>query len=161
MKTLPLGRAGTTFLVWKHVAFPNFCKHMCSVASVMSDSVWPHGLQPARVLCSWGFSRQEHWGGLPCPPLGDLPGPGISPTSLMSPAPAGEFFTTSAPWAALLHAYSTPDESFHSFPGEVSHPEHMTAKPYFCLFFCASSFSHEFAEVLACSGNCSLGWSVV
>ena len=24
-----------------------------------------------------GFSRQEHHGGLPCPPLGDLPNPGI------------------------------------------------------------------------------------
>ena len=169
VKTLPLGRAGNTFLVWKHVAFPHFCKHTCSVASVVSDSVWPHGLQPARVLCPWGFSRQEHWGGLPCPPPGDPPGPGIRPMSLMSPALVGEFFTTSAPWAALLHTYSTPDEHFHSFPAEASHPvrvahisfNHMTAKPYFSLFFCASSFSHEFAEVLACSGNCSLSWSVV
>ena len=29
-----------------------------------------------------GFSRQEHWSGLPCPPPGDLPNPGIEPTSL-------------------------------------------------------------------------------
>ena len=41
-----------------------------------------------------GFSRQEHWSGLPCPPPGDLPGPGIKPESLMSPALAGGFFTT-------------------------------------------------------------------
>ena len=27
------------------------------------------------------FSRQEHWGGLPCPPPGDLPNPGIEPGS--------------------------------------------------------------------------------
>ena len=26
-----------------------------------------------------GFSRQEHWSGLPCPPPGDLPNPGIEP----------------------------------------------------------------------------------
>ena len=26
---------------------------------------------------SMGFSRQEYWGGLPCPPPGDLPDPGI------------------------------------------------------------------------------------
>ena len=26
---------------------------------------------------SLGFSRQEHWSGLPCPPPGDLPNPGI------------------------------------------------------------------------------------
>ena len=28
-----------------------------------------------------GFSRQEYWSGLPCPPPGDLPDPGIKPTS--------------------------------------------------------------------------------
>ena len=33
-----------------------------------------------------GFFRQEYWSGLPCPPPGDLPGPGIKPTPLMSPA---------------------------------------------------------------------------
>ena len=26
-----------------------------------------------------GFSRQECWSGLPCPPPGDLPDPGIEP----------------------------------------------------------------------------------
>ena len=30
---------------------------------------------------SIGFSQQEHWSGLPCPPPGDLPDPGIKPTS--------------------------------------------------------------------------------
>jgi len=47
-----------------------------------------------------GFSRQEYWSGLPCPPPGDLPNPGINPTSLMSPALVGGFFTTSATWEA-------------------------------------------------------------
>ena len=28
---------------------------------------------------SMGFSRQEYWSGLSCPPLGDLPKPGIEP----------------------------------------------------------------------------------
>ena len=31
---------------------------------------------------SMGFSRQEYWSGLPCPPPGDLPNPGIKPRSL-------------------------------------------------------------------------------
>ena len=44
---------------------------------------------------SMGFSRQEYWSGLPCPPPGNLPNPGIEPTSLMSPALAGGFFTSS------------------------------------------------------------------
>ena len=47
-----------------------------------------------------GFSRQEYWIRLPYPPPGDLSNPGIEPTFLMSPALAGEFFTTSATWKA-------------------------------------------------------------
>ena len=47
---------------------------------------------------SMGFSRQEHWSGLPCPPPGDLPDPGIKPRSPVSPASAGGFFTASATW---------------------------------------------------------------
>ena len=55
----------------------------CTVlsCSVMSDSLQPHGLSPARLLCPWGFSRQEDWSGLPCPPPGDLPNPRIKPRS--------------------------------------------------------------------------------
>ena len=45
-----------------------------------------------------GFSRQEYWSGLPCPPPGDLPDPGIEPASLTSSALAGGFSTTSATW---------------------------------------------------------------
>ena len=39
---------------------------------------------------------------MPCLPPGDLPDPGIEPISLMSPALAGMFFTTSAIWEALI-----------------------------------------------------------
>ena len=39
------------------------------------------------------FPRQEYWSGLPFPPPGDLPNPGMEPMSFMSPALAGEFFT--------------------------------------------------------------------
>ena len=42
-----------------------------------------------------GFSRQEYWSGLPCPPPEDLSDPGIEPASLMSSALAGGFFTSS------------------------------------------------------------------
>ena len=50
---------------------------------------------------SMGLSRQEYCNGLPCLPPGDLPPgdlphPGIKSASLMSPALAGRFFTTSA-----------------------------------------------------------------
>ena len=46
---------------------------------------------------SMGISRQEYWGGLPCPPPGDLPDPGIEPLSLTSPALGDRFFTTEPP----------------------------------------------------------------
>ena len=42
---------------------------------------------------SMGFSRQEDWSGLLCPP-GDLPYQRIERASVMSPALAGGFFTT-------------------------------------------------------------------
>jgi len=48
---------------------------------------------------SMGFSRQEYWGGLPFPPPRDLPDLGIEPACLMSPALAGGFFITRAPWS--------------------------------------------------------------
>ena len=53
---------------------------------------------------SMGFSRQEYWSGLPCPSPGDLPNPEIEHLSLMSPALAGGFFSTSATWEALNHS---------------------------------------------------------
>ena len=37
------------------------------------------GVSPARLLCPWGFSRQEYWSGLPRSPPGDLPDPGFEP----------------------------------------------------------------------------------
>ena len=43
---------------------------------------------------SKGFSRQEYWTGLPFPPPGDPPHPGIEPESLVSSARAGGFFST-------------------------------------------------------------------
>ena len=61
----------------------NFYAECCAVlsCSVVSDSLQPHGLQPIRLLCPWGFSRQEYWSSLPCSPPGDLPNVGIKPRS--------------------------------------------------------------------------------
>ena len=49
---------------------------------------------------SMGFSWQEYWSGLPCPPPRDLPDPGIELASLMSSALAGGLFTAGATWEA-------------------------------------------------------------
>ena len=44
------------------------------------------------------FSRKEYWSGLSFTPPGDLPDPRIEPTSLVSPALAGRFFTNCVTW---------------------------------------------------------------
>ena len=53
--------------------------------SVGPDSLRPHGLARQAPL-SVGFPRQECCSGVPFPPPGDLPNPGMEPTSLASPA---------------------------------------------------------------------------
>ena len=60
-----------------------------------------------------GFSRQEYWSGLPCPPPGDLPDPGIEPTCLVSPSLAGGLFTTSPMWQALAPMQCTEFMQWH------------------------------------------------
>ena len=66
----------------------------CAVlsCSVVSDSLRPYvWTVTRRASLSLGFSRQEYWSGLPFPPPGALPNPGIEPRS---PALAGRFFTS-------------------------------------------------------------------
>ena len=62
-----------------------------------SGSLWPRGLQPARLLCPWGFSRQGYWHGLPFSSPGDLPEPGVAPTWLASPGVAGGLLNAAPP----------------------------------------------------------------
>ena len=71
------------------------CSHFSCVQHFATP--WTRALQ---APLSMGFSRQEYWSGLPCLPPEDLPDPGIEPTSLMSPALANRFFTTSTAWEA-------------------------------------------------------------
>ena len=54
---------------------------------------------------SLGFSRREYWSGLPCPPPGALPHPGIGPVSPMSPALTDGFFTNRTTWDRLAFKY--------------------------------------------------------
>ena len=69
---------------------------------------------------SRAFSRQECWSGLPMPSPGDLPDPGMEPTSLSSPALAGRLFTTSATWQqpvqfsySVVWLFATPWTAAH------------------------------------------------
>ena len=81
------------------------------VCSLPGSSV--HGILQARL-----------WSGLPCPLLGDLPDPGLEPTSLTSPVLAGRFFffffTTRSTWEALWSPLLT-DKQIET-EGEKLHP---------------------------------------
>ena len=75
----------------KHLLVVIMC--VCQVILVTYDSatLWTIAHQ---APMSMGFSRQDYWSRLLCPPPGDLPNPGIGPACLTSPALAGGFFTT-------------------------------------------------------------------
>ena len=72
---------------WMHAKLLHLCLTLCDPRDCSPPSSSVHGILQAGILR-----------GLPCPPPGDLPNPGIKPQSLMSPALAGEFFITSATW---------------------------------------------------------------
>ena len=60
---------------------------MCVRAKLLQLCLfWTLWTVTCQAPLSMGFSRQEYWTGLPFPPPGDLPLPGIEPASLMSPA---------------------------------------------------------------------------
>ena len=65
------------FRIISHSETPRPPHSLC----VLTYSVTPTLFKPARLLCPWGFSRQECWNGLPCPPPGDLPYSGTEPRS--------------------------------------------------------------------------------
>ena len=75
------------------------CMRMCSVCQLFS-CIWlfatPWTIDHQTPL-SMGFSRQEYWSGLPVPPPGDLPNPGIEPMSPVFPALADGLFVTEPP----------------------------------------------------------------
>ena len=73
----------------------------CCVLSRFSRVQLFAALWTVACQAALGFSRQEYWSGLLCPPPGGLPDLGIELRSLMSPALAGGFFTTFATWEAL------------------------------------------------------------
>ena len=69
----------------KCIFFPPVCVCVCVHAHTCTFSVTSDSLQPWTVACqtplSMEFSKQEYWSGLPFLSPGDLPNPGIEPTS--------------------------------------------------------------------------------
>ena len=87
-------------MVW-NLSFKALKNNMCCLSCISCVPLFAIPWTVAhQAPLSRGFSRQEYWSGLPCPPPGDLPYPGVEPASLMSPAWAGGFFTTNTTWEA-------------------------------------------------------------
>ena len=83
---------------------------------------------------SMGFSRQEYRSGVPCPPPGDIPNPGIQLASLMCPALPGKFFSTAPPgnsliilWGRCYYCSPFTGEGTEAQKGKVTCPPSHTA----------------------------------
>ena len=88
-------------------------KYICMLSRVrLFATPWTVAHQ---VSLSMGFPRQEYWSGLPFPSPRDLLDPGIESSSLVSPALANEFFTTSAIWEAIYVSKQCVKRYVHIF----------------------------------------------
>ena len=76
--------------------------YVCMLSLVQCVTPWSVARQ---APLSMGFPRQEYWSGLACPPPGDLPDPGIEPTS---PGLIGGFFTIEPPGKPAHTGQGTP-----------------------------------------------------
>ena len=68
--------------------------------SVLSDSFVTPWIVAHQAPLSTGFCRQEYWSGLPSPPPGDLPNPGIKPRS---PTLQADSLLSEPPWKLLKY----------------------------------------------------------
>ena len=78
-------------VVWEYIAFILLTLVKAKMIVMYSDaqlcpSLWDSIDVACQAPLSMEFSRQEYWSGLPFPSPGDLPNPGIEPSSLVSPA---------------------------------------------------------------------------
>ena len=124
--------------------------------SVVSDSLRPHVL-------SMEFSRQEYWSGLPFPPPGDLPDPGIELTSPEAPALQADVFFFLLTAEPLGKSCLSPDPpQFHSKKNQPFWFSLIGKKWYLCTFYIWTVLSggltiltlHGHYVFVAISSNC-------
>ena len=97
-----------------HFSFP-FCINVCVCVCVRSVAQSCLTLVTSWTIAhqaplSMGLSRQGYWSGLPFPPSGDRPYPGMETVSPASPSLVGGFFITKSPGKPLciLHIHLYP-----------------------------------------------------
>ena len=126
---------------------------------VLSLNVLLRACMPRSFRCVWlfmtqwtvahqaplsvGFSRQEYWSGLPFPPPGNLPHPGIEPTSLLSSTLAIEFFTLVPPAKPVISSYT-----FYSLlPGFLLSGDRIAQYVFCKLIFFSTVFEIHLLEL--------------
>ena len=89
--------------------FSHHSTHVCVCVCCLVRLFATPWTKDRQASLSMGFSRQEYLSGFLCPFPGDLPDPGIEPTSLVSLALASRFFTTKAPSGKPHYSICTPN----------------------------------------------------
>ena len=143
---------------------------VCVSRSVMSNSLWPHGL-PRQAPLSTEFSRQEYWNEYQFPSLGDLPDPGterrcpvLQADALPSEPPVSVQFSHSVTSNSLRpHDHSTPGlPVHHQLPSTQTHvhqvgdaiqPSHPLASPSPPAFNVSQHQSFPMSHLFASGGQ--------
>ena len=135
--------------------------HSCSCScSVVSNSLWPRGLQPARPFCPWNCPGKKYWSGLPFTPQGNLPHPGIkpaSPASSASPSLASRFLTLSHLYAFISRSVtfnSATPQTVAPLPGSSVHGFlHIRMLEWVAIPFRGSSWPRDWTWVSCLAGR--------
>ena len=99
----------------------NHGRHRCCAKSPQSCPTLCNPMDGTpQIPLSIGFSRQENWSEVPfCSPE-DFTNPGTEPTSVMPPAPAGRFFTTSTNWITAQNTIYTEENRIKYYDFSLS-----------------------------------------
>ena len=136
-----------------------WASHVCVLSHF--STVWLFGTPwttARQVPLSLGFSRQESWSGLPRPPPGHLPDPGIEPASLMSPALAGGFFTTE-PLGKVSYHFESADRLLMISSLPLAQPGPPVKGKHRCSLELCTSYGPKFLQSLAKAEHQSIGTS--
>ena len=119
---------------------PRMFVHAKSLQSC-TNSLWPHRLQPARLLCPRDFPGKNTGVGCHAFLLGIFPTQDLNPFLFMSAALAGRFFTTSTTWEArtTLTDLSGEEIKKSSFSFPASHFR-FGSVPHTRLWLCFKSY---------------------
>ena len=126
------------------------CVLRCFSRVRLFATLWPTARQ---APLSMGFSRQEYWSGLPCPPPGDLPDSRIKPRSCVSPAAAGRLFATPATWEALSLSMTSDLFRGRGLTEVLSAPSPAPFSNQLHRVSCSHGVVDRYIKVQNCEGN--------